>query len=44
VGIDVANALNGNAVLTENVAFAAWRWPQSIPTARFAKLTVQFDF
>jgi hypothetical protein len=44
VGIDIANALNGNAVLTENAAFAAWRRPQSILTARFVKLTVQFNF
>jgi hypothetical protein len=44
VGVDIANIFNSNAVLTENAAFAAWRRPQSILTARFAKLTLQFDF
>jgi hypothetical protein len=44
VGIDIANALNANPVLTESVAFATWRQPQSILPARFMKLTLQFDF
>jgi hypothetical protein len=44
VGIDVANAFNNNAVLTESAAFGTWRRPQSILIARFAKLTVQLDF
>lgn len=44
VGLDIANALNANAVLTESVAFATWRRPQSILTARFVKLALQFDF
>jgi hypothetical protein len=44
VGIDIANALNANAVITESVAFATWRRPNSILPARFVKLTLQFDF
>jgi hypothetical protein len=42
--IDLYNALNGNAVLTINNAFATWQRPQSILLARFVKLGVQFDF
>jgi hypothetical protein len=44
VGIDIANALNANPVMTESVAFATWRRPLSILTARFVKLSFQFDF
>jgi hypothetical protein len=42
--VDLYNALNGNAVLTINNAFATWQRPQSILLARFVKFGVQFDF
>jgi len=42
---DVYNALNSNAVLTQNNSFgSAWQLPNVILLARFAKLGVQFDF
>jgi hypothetical protein len=44
VNFDLYNALNGNAVMTENFNFAAWRRPTRILEARFAKTGVQFDF
>jgi hypothetical protein len=44
IGIDIANALNANPVMTESVAFATWRRPLSILMARFVKLSLQFDF
>jgi hypothetical protein len=43
-GLDVYNALNSNAVLTQNGAFAVWQQPQSIVNPRFAKLVMQFNF
>jgi hypothetical protein len=36
-GVDLYNALNSNAVLTQNSSFAVWQQPQSILNARFAK-------
>jgi hypothetical protein len=42
--VDVYNALNSNAVLTQNNNFGAWQQPTLILMARFAKLGVQFDF
>jgi hypothetical protein len=42
--VDLYNALNGNAVLTESAAFATWLRPQNILNARFAKVVVQVDF
>jgi hypothetical protein len=42
--IDIYNALNGNAVLTESAAFATWLRPQNILNARFAKVVMQLDF
>ena len=42
--VDIYNALNGNAVLIHNTAFATWLRPQSILFARFVKLGVQLDF
>jgi hypothetical protein len=42
--VDLYNALNGNAVLSQNNAFATWQRPQSILLARFVKVGVQFDF
>jgi hypothetical protein len=42
--VDIYNALNSAAVLTMSNAFATWQRPQSILTARFAKVGVQFNF
>ena len=42
--LDVYNALNGNAILTQSNTYANWQAPQSILTARFAKVSLQFDF
>jgi hypothetical protein len=47
IALDLYNALNGNPVESYNQAFiagGAWLVPQGILTARFAKLTAQFDF
>ena len=44
VNLDVFNALNSNAVLTENFAYASWRVPLTILLPRFAKFSVQMDF
>ena len=45
LNFDLYNALNVNAVLTQNNTFgAAWQQPQSILNARFAKVGVQLDF
>ena len=41
------NALNGSAIESYNEAFiagGAWLTPTGILTARFAKITAQFDF
>jgi hypothetical protein len=43
-GVDVANLTNANPVLTQSAAYATWLRPQSILTARFAKLSVQLNF
>lgn len=47
--VDVYNALNDNAVLTENAFYrdssaSGWRIPTSTLTARFVKFTGQFSF
>jgi hypothetical protein len=42
--LDIYNALNGNAVLTQSSAFATWLRPESILLARFVKVGVQLDF
>jgi hypothetical protein len=42
--MDLYNALNTNAVLAVNNEFAAWQQPQSILSARFAKIVLQFNF
>jgi hypothetical protein len=44
VNLDVFNALNSNAVLTENFNYASWRAPLTILQPRFAKFSVQLDF
>ena len=47
LGIDVYNALNSSAVLAYNQAFiaaGAWLTPTQVLSARFAKLSAQFNF
>jgi hypothetical protein len=44
LSFDLYNALNSNAVLTESNAYAIFRRPQVILLARFAKVSLQFDF
>jgi hypothetical protein len=47
VGIDIYNLLNSTAILSDNQSFipgGAWLIPTSEISARFAKLSVQFDF
>ena len=47
VGVDIYNLLNSTAILSYNQAFipnGAWLIPTSVISARFAKLSVQFDF
>jgi hypothetical protein len=44
INLDLYNMLNANTVLTQNNAYGAWRAPQSILDARFAKISAQFDF
>jgi hypothetical protein len=42
--IDIYNALNSSAVLTENATYTDWLRPTEILIARFFKFSVQFDF
>ncbi|MEP7310858.1 MAG: TonB-dependent receptor [Acidobacteriota bacterium] len=49
INLDLYNLFNVSTVLTENPSYAnatatGWRVPTSILTARFAKISVQFDF
>ena len=44
LNLDIFNALNSSAVQTLNNNFAVWQTPNSIIMARFARLSVQFDF
>ena len=47
LGVDIFNVLNSAAGLSYNQAFipgGAWLTPTSVMTARFAKLSAQFDF
>ena len=45
VSLDLYNALNANAILAQNNTFGvAWLRPTSIFPARFAKVSLQFDF
>ena len=44
LNFDLYNALNSDAVLTENSNFAVWRQPLSVLSARLMKLGVTFDF
>ena len=42
--LDIYNALNSSAVLTENTTYTDWLRPTEILIARFFKFSVQFDF
>ena len=45
VSVDFYNTLNVSTVLSQNNTFgAAWLQPSSIMPARFAKVSLQFDF
>jgi len=47
ISVDLYNALNANPIESYNQAFipgGAWLVPTGILTARFAKITAQFDF
>jgi hypothetical protein len=47
VSLDMFNALNADTVLTQNASFTpggAWLVPNTVLTARTAKITVQYDF
>ncbi|MBM3820400.1 MAG: hypothetical protein FJW14_15475 [Acidimicrobiia bacterium] len=44
VALDVYNAFNSNAVLQEATAYGRYREPVQILQARFARISVQFDF
>jgi hypothetical protein len=47
LGVDIYNALNSSAVLAYNQAFiasGAWLTPTQVLSARFAKISAQFDF
>jgi hypothetical protein len=47
VSVDMFNALNSDTVLTYNQAFTPggqWLVPNTVLTARTAKITVQYDF
>jgi hypothetical protein len=44
LNLDIYNALNSSAVITENPTYTDWLRPQEILIARFYKFSVQFDF
>ena len=44
VNLDLYNALNGNAVISQNNNFATWQVPISILQARLVKFSVNYDF
>ena len=44
LNVDIYNALNSSAVLSQNNTFGAWQTPLEILVARFYKFSVQFDF
>jgi hypothetical protein len=44
INLDIFNALNSSAVQSQQSNFAVWQQPQTILMARFAKISVQFDF
>jgi len=42
--VDLFNALNANAVLTENASFAVFRQPIAVLNPRLVKFSVNLDF
>lgn len=44
LNVDVYNALNSSAVLTQNSSFGVWQQPTLILVARFVKFSAQIDF
>jgi hypothetical protein len=44
VNLDVYNALNSSAVLTESAAYGTFRAPQIVMVGRFVKISAQVDF
>jgi hypothetical protein len=44
VGVDVYNALNSGATITENQAYASWLQPTQILNPRLIKFSFAFDF
>jgi hypothetical protein len=44
VNFDLYNALNGNAVTSQNNNYAAWQVPLGILDARLFKISVQVDY
>ena len=44
LNVDLFNAFNDNAVLTENASFAVFRQPLSVLNPRLVKFSVNFDF
>jgi hypothetical protein len=44
LNVDFFNALNANAVLTENPSFALFRQPTSVLNPRLVKFSAQLDF
>jgi len=44
LNMDIYNALNSSAVISQNDAFGSWQTPTEILIARFYKFSVQFDF
>jgi hypothetical protein len=44
LNVDLFNALNANAVLTENPNFAAFRQPTAVLNPRLVKFSAQLDF
>ena len=44
INFDLYNALNGNAITSQNNNYAAWQVPLSILDARLFKISAQVDF
>jgi hypothetical protein len=47
IGLDLYNALNSSAILTYNTAYVAagpWLQPNSVLTARLARISAEFSF
>ena len=42
--MDIYNALNSSAVISQNDTFSDWQRPTEILIARFYKFSMQFDF